>query len=86
MELDDQGIVCMFLVCTARRKPRIAVEGEGMVLGACEHYREVAILCTTHFRALKLLGSALLGVGEYKAAVKALEEAIYMKNDYIDGH
>nr|GEZ05783.1 hypothetical protein [Tanacetum cinerariifolium] len=31
-------------------------------------------------------GSGLLGVGEYKAAVKALEEAIYMKNDYADAH
>lgn len=64
----------------------IALEGEGMVLGACEHYREAAILCPAHFRALKLLGSALFGVGEYKAAVKALEEAIYMKNDYADAH
>lgn len=64
----------------------ISLEGEGMVLGACEHYREAAILCPTHFRALKLLGSALFGVGEYKAAVKALEEAIYMKNDYADAH
>ncbi|KAL3840258.1 hypothetical protein ACJIZ3_024849 [Penstemon smallii] len=64
----------------------ITFEGEGMVLSACEHYREAAILCPTHFRALKLLGSALFGVGEYKAAVKALEEAIYMKNDYADAH
>nr|XP_043618532.1 uncharacterized TPR repeat-containing protein At2g32450-like [Erigeron canadensis] len=64
----------------------ISLESEGMVLSACEHYREAAILCPTHYRALKLLGSALLGVGEYKAAVKALEEAIYMKNDYADAH
>ncbi|KAI3688859.1 hypothetical protein L2E82_46749 [Cichorium intybus] len=64
----------------------IALEGEGMVIGACEHYREAAILCPTHFRALKLLGSALFGVGEYKAAVKALEEAIFLKNDYPDAH
>ena len=64
----------------------IALEGEGMVLSACEHYREAAILCPTHFRALKLLGSALFGVGEYRAAVKALEEAIFMKADYADAH
>ncbi|XP_059633293.1 uncharacterized TPR repeat-containing protein At1g05150-like [Cornus florida] len=64
----------------------ISLEGEGMVISACEHYREAAILCPTHFRALKLLGSALFGVGEYKAAVKALEEAIYMKSDYADAH
>ena len=64
----------------------IALEGEGMVLSACEYYREAAILCPTHFRALKLLGSALFGVGEYKAAVKALEEAIFMKPDFADAH
>ncbi|XP_023534895.1 uncharacterized TPR repeat-containing protein At1g05150-like [Cucurbita pepo subsp. pepo] len=64
----------------------IALEGEGMVLSACEYYREAAILCPTHFRALKLLGSALFGVGEYRAAVKALEEAIFMKSDYADAH
>lgn len=64
----------------------IALEGEGMVLSACEYYREAAILCPTHFRALKLLGSALFGVGEFRAAVKALEEAIFMKPDYADAH
>ncbi|XVF73852.1 hypothetical protein PTKIN_Ptkin13bG0014800 [Pterospermum kingtungense] len=64
----------------------IALEGEGMVLSACEYYREAAILCPTHFRALKLLGSALFGVGEYRAAVKALEEAIFIKPDYADAH
>ncbi|XP_068640603.1 uncharacterized TPR repeat-containing protein At1g05150-like [Aristolochia californica] len=64
----------------------IALEGEGMVLSACEHYREAAILCPTHYRALKLLGSALFGVGEYLAAVKALEEAIFLKSDYADAH
>ncbi|KAE8731379.1 ATP binding microtubule motor family protein, putative isoform 1 [Hibiscus syriacus] len=64
----------------------IALEGEGMVLSACEYYREAAILCPTHFRALKLLGSALFGIGEYRAAAKALEEAIFMKPDYADAH
>ncbi|KAI7981729.1 putative TPR repeat-containing protein [Camellia lanceoleosa] len=64
----------------------ISLEGKGMVISACEHYREATMLCPTHFRALKLLGSALFGVGEYKAAVKALEEAIYLKDDYVDAH
>uniref|UniRef100_A0A2P2PJ59 Uncharacterized protein MANES_05G152300 n=1 Tax=Rhizophora mucronata TaxID=61149 RepID=A0A2P2PJ59_RHIMU len=64
----------------------IALEGEGMLLSACEYYREAAILCPTHFRALKFLGSALFGVGEYRAAVKALEEAIFIKLDYADAH
>jgi tetratricopeptide (TPR) repeat protein len=64
----------------------IAMEAEGMVLGACEHYREAAILSPSHSRALKLLGSALFGVGEYRAAEKALEEAIFLKPDYADAH
>ncbi|XP_072998361.1 uncharacterized TPR repeat-containing protein At1g05150-like [Typha latifolia] len=64
----------------------IAMESEGMMLGACEHYREAAILCPTHFRALKLLGSALFGVGEYRAAEKALQEAVFLKPDYADAH
>lgn len=64
----------------------IAMEGEGMLLSACEHYREAAILLPTHFRALKLLGSALFGVGEFRAAEKALEEAIFLSPDYADAH
>ncbi|KAG1366639.1 putative TPR repeat-containing protein [Cocos nucifera] len=62
----------------------VSMEGEGMLLGACEHYREAAILCPTHFRALKLLGSALFGVGEYQDAKKALEEAVLLRPDYAD--
>ncbi|KAK9113016.1 hypothetical protein Scep_020535 [Stephania cephalantha] len=64
----------------------ISLEREGMILSACEHYREAAMLCPTHFRALKLLGSALFGIGEYGAAEKALEEAIFLKPDYADAH
>eukprot|EP00252_Welwitschia_mirabilis_P015610 TRINITY_DN3445_c0_g1_i2.p1 TRINITY_DN3445_c0_g1~~TRINITY_DN3445_c0_g1_i2.p1 ORF type:complete len:848 (+),score=227.33 TRINITY_DN3445_c0_g1_i2:499-3042(+) len=64
----------------------ISLESEGMLLSACEHYREAAILAPTHYRALKLLGSALFGVGEYRAAEKALEEAIFLKADYADAH
>jgi tetratricopeptide (TPR) repeat protein len=51
-----------------------------------KEYREAAILCPSHARALKLLGSALFGVGEYRAAEKALEEAIFLKEDYADAH
>ncbi|KAF8405793.1 hypothetical protein HHK36_007870 [Tetracentron sinense] len=64
----------------------IVLEGEGMLLGACDHYREAAILCPTHYRALKLLGSALFGVGEYSAAEKALEEAVFLNPEYPDAH
>lgn len=64
----------------------IVMEGEGLLINASEHYREAAILCPTHYRALKLLGSALFGVGEYGPAAKALEEAVLLKLDYADAH
>ncbi|KAK8969069.1 hypothetical protein KSP40_PGU017257 [Platanthera guangdongensis] len=64
----------------------IALEGEGLVLNACDHYREAAILSPNHFRALKLLGSALFGAGELSAAEKALQEAVFLRPDYADAH
>ncbi|KAK1288114.1 putative TPR repeat-containing protein [Acorus calamus] len=64
----------------------MALEAEGFILGACEHYREAAILSPNHYRALKLLGSALYGVGEYRAAEKALTEAVYLRPDYANAH
>lgn len=64
----------------------IALEGEGMLMCACDHYREAAILNPRHYRALKLLGSALYGLGEYRAAQKCLEEALVLKPDYADAH
>ena len=51
----------------------------------CRYWRR-EILCPTHFRTLKLLGSALFGVGEYRAVIKALEEGILMKSDYANSH
>lgn len=80
------GNQCAYLLPQIHVNLGISLEGEGMVLSACEHYREAAILCPTHFRALKLLGSALFGVGEYRAAEKALEEAIFLRPDYADAH
>ena len=39
----------------------VALETDGFLMRACDQYREAAILQPTHFRALKLLGSALFG-------------------------
>ncbi|PKU76137.1 putative TPR repeat-containing protein [Dendrobium catenatum] len=64
----------------------IVMEAEGLVINASEHYREAAILFPSHYRALKLLGSALFGVGEYEPAEKALQEAVILKPDYPDAH
>ncbi len=57
-----------------------------MLICACEHYREAAILNPDHYCALKLLGSALYGLGEYHAAEKCLIEALVLKPDYADAH
>lgn len=62
----------------------IALEGDGMLMSACEHYREAAILNPSHFRALKLLGSALLGLGELQASEEALEHALHLHADFAD--
>ena len=62
----------------------IALEGDGMLMSACEHYREAAILNPSHFRALKLLGSALLGLGELQASEEALEHALHLHGDFAD--
>ncbi|KAL3514118.1 hypothetical protein ACH5RR_026835 [Cinchona calisaya] len=75
-----------YLVPQIHLKLGIVLESEGMVFNACEHYRKAVILCPTHFRALKRLGSALVLVGEYSAGVKALEEAIFMTRDYMDAY
>lgn len=64
----------------------LVLENEGMVLNACDHYREAVILCPTHFRARKRLGSALIAVGEYRAGIMALEEAVFLKEDYVDAY
>ncbi|XP_042509852.1 uncharacterized TPR repeat-containing protein At2g32450-like [Macadamia integrifolia] len=64
----------------------IVLKREGMLLCACEHYREALVLCPTNDRAFRLLGTALLQLGEYRAAEKALEEAVLLKPEFADAH
>ncbi|KAH7685416.1 EF-hand-containing protein [Dioscorea alata] len=64
----------------------IAMESDGLLINAAEHYREAAILCPTHYRALKHLGSALFGAGDYRAAEKALEAAVSLSLNFADAH
>ncbi|KAJ0972027.1 hypothetical protein J5N97_019986 [Dioscorea zingiberensis] len=64
----------------------ISMEGDGLLINAAEHYREAAILCPTHYRALKHLGSALFGVGDYGSAEKALEAAVSLNPNFADAH
>lgn len=64
----------------------IAMEGDGMLLSACKHYKKATTLSPQHYRALKLLGSALYGLGEYREAEKALTEATRLKPEFADAH
>ncbi|XP_042509405.1 uncharacterized TPR repeat-containing protein At2g32450-like [Macadamia integrifolia] len=64
----------------------IVLEGEGMLLSACEHYREAAILCPTHYGVLGLLGGVLLRTGEYGEAEKVLEKAVFLNPEYTDAY
>jgi tetratricopeptide (TPR) repeat protein len=54
-----------------------------MLMCACEHYWEATILNPDHYHALKLLGSALYGLGEYHAAEKCLREAQNIINYFM---
>ncbi|KAK9853354.1 hypothetical protein WJX84_002688 [Apatococcus fuscideae] len=62
----------------------IAMEAEGLLLGACEHYREAAAQNADHFRALKLLGSALYALGDFEGARHELQQALQLQPDYAD--
>jgi len=62
----------------------VALEYDGYLMGACEHYREAAILNPQHHRSLKHLGSALFALGELRAAEEALQHAVNLRPDYAD--
>ncbi|KAH7295466.1 hypothetical protein KP509_27G049500 [Ceratopteris richardii] len=64
----------------------IALETEGMLFSAAEHYQEAVKLSPQNHKALKLLGSALYGAGDYRLAEKALKEAIAIQPDFADAH
>eukprot|EP00850_Spirogloea_muscicola_P004248 SM000018S03613 [mRNA] locus=s18:342383:347099:+ [translate_table: standard] len=64
----------------------IVLETEGMLANACEQYQEAAILSPQHHRALKLLGSAQFGLGDYRAAEQSLQHALYLEPTFADAH
>mmetsp|Transcript_22546 Transcript_22546/g.31383 ORF Transcript_22546/g.31383 Transcript_22546/m.31383 type:complete len:815 (-) Transcript_22546:204-2648(-) len=62
----------------------VALENNGFLMGACEHYREAAILNPQHHRSLKHLGSALFALGELRAAEEALQHSVNLRPDFVD--
>ena len=53
---------------------------------ACTTCREAARLEPSHYRARKLLGSALYALGDLHAARTALSDALALRPDYADAH
>lgn len=62
----------------------ITLEVQGLLINACEQYREAFLVCPKLSSAAKLLGSALYELGEYEASVEALQLALALKPDYVD--
>lgn len=52
-----------------------------LVIGSC---REAAAQNADHFRALKLLGSALYALGDFEGARHELQQALQLQPDYAD--
>eukprot|EP00976_Prorocentrum_cordatum_P068927 1179332-Prorocentrum_minimum.AAC.1 len=64
----------------------VALETDGLLMKACDQYRQAAIVQPTHFRALKLLGSALFALGELNDAETALSHAVALRPEYACAH
>lgn len=64
----------------------ITLEADGRLLAACEHYRAAAARNAGHFRARKLLGSALYALGDLPAARDELAAALELQPAYADAY
>ncbi|CAL8471190.1 g10732 [Coccomyxa elongata] len=62
----------------------IAQEQDGRLLAACDSYREVVLLNADHYRAFKLLGSALYALGDLTGAERALRDSLAIQPSYSD--
>jgi tetratricopeptide (TPR) repeat protein len=64
----------------------ITLEADGRLLAAAEHYGAATAACPGHFRARKLLGSALYALGDLAAARAELDFAVALQPGYADAH
>ena len=51
-------------------------EAEGLLMSACEYYRQAVGLNPEHYRAYKLMGSALYALGDFAGARAALIQSL----------
>lgn len=64
----------------------ITQEAEGLLMAACDHYKQATVLNPQHHRAYKLMGSAKYALGDFEGAKAALKQALILKADYADAH
>lgn len=91
-EAFQQALACASLPDDAALLPKIHVnlgislEAGGQLQVACQHYRHAIGLNPNHFRALKLMGSAMYAQGDLQAARTALQTALQLNTAYADAH
>ncbi len=64
----------------------ITLEADGRLLAAADHYGAATAACPGHFRARKLLGSALYALGDLAPACAELDFAVALQPGYADAH
>ncbi|CAK0785712.1 hypothetical protein CVIRNUC_008923 [Coccomyxa viridis] len=62
----------------------ITQEADGRLHAACDNYREAISINQGHYRAFKLLGSALYALGDLGAAEHALQQSLAINPNYSD--
>lgn len=64
----------------------ITQEAEGLLMSACDYYKQAVSIKPDHHRAFKLMGSALYALGDFDGAKAALKSSLALKPDYADAH
>eukprot|EP00887_Chlorella_sp_A99_P005760 scaffold1.g5760.t1 len=64
----------------------ITQEAEGLLMSACDYYKQAVTLKPDHHRAFKLMGSALYALGDFEGAKAALKSSLALRPDYADAH
>ncbi|KAK3272338.1 hypothetical protein CYMTET_19359 [Cymbomonas tetramitiformis] len=64
----------------------VTTEQCGKLFQACEFYQEALAARPTHYRAMKLLGSCLMALGDMPKAKSALQNAVKGDPEFADAH
>jgi tetratricopeptide (TPR) repeat protein len=64
----------------------VTMEQCGLLVTAASYYREAVVVCEENARAIKLLGSCLLGLGDTRDAVVLLKRAVQVNPRFADAY